>query len=563
MSHWKVTRREWLRAGAALGWPFLAGNFGSYPVLACEPQIRPDEDLPPPGPSLWVNEDDSHFFMTRAGKEPTVDLLNAWVDQYAMTQVGALMLNPNAMRTSYASRVWDPIWKGYDPDGPDDQPLFAGTSPDLRSNGRKWVHTALAFSQKGIDVYACWIVRSRTRHIAPWISVRMNDAHSTDQPDSYLFSDFWRNNPQFRLDIPYAGFDYGQAEVRRYHMSLIQELAARYDFDGLELDWMRFPWYFRPGQEAKGARLLSEFVAEVRSLLDEWQLQRKHPIRLGVRVPSRPQAALGRGLDAVTWATEGLIDQLVVTPFLVTTEFDMPIQEWRSLLRGTEVTLVAGLELMLKPFPDSPLRQTNTLKTVRGAAASLLDLGADGIYLFNYMDSQTTMSDVENYGYVLREAGSLATLAGKPRRHVLTYGDTWAPGEQPQYALPAPCLPETPNEFRLPAVPPPLGGSVFLRIAVAGASQNQVYGWEVRVNGRCCEFIGLAKVETPRPDGRYSNSRSFLPQSSTVTISCWCCPGICPKDETPGSSGWNWRLSLLAWRRRAFPRRHSKGKRPN
>lgn len=42
----------------------------------------------------------------------------------------------------YASRVWDPTWRGYDPQGPDDQPLFASLPEEGRKVARNWVHTA-------------------------------------------------------------------------------------------------------------------------------------------------------------------------------------------------------------------------------------------------------------------------------------------------------------------------------------------------------------------------------------------------------------------------------------
>ena len=80
---------------------------------------------------LSFNEDSSHFFTSRNGKRLTLADVDAWVEQYAGTQVQELMLNVNAMRTSYASKVWDPIWRGYDPKGPDDQPLLASLTPIL------------------------------------------------------------------------------------------------------------------------------------------------------------------------------------------------------------------------------------------------------------------------------------------------------------------------------------------------------------------------------------------------------------------------------------------------
>ena len=283
-------------------------------------------------------------------------------------------------------------------------------------------------------------------------------------------------------------------------MALIRELAERYDFDGLELDRMRFGFHFRPGHEAEGAwGLLTEFTAEVRNLLDGWQKRRGHRIRLGARVPSRPQTAVGLGMDAVTWAERGLVDMLVITPFWASIEPDMPVELWKHLLRGSHVTLAAGLELNVRPNTDIP-PITNSLETVRGAAATLLDRGADRIYLFNYMDSETAMPDLENYPTLLREVGSPDTLAGKERRHIVTFADTWAPGEPPAQTLPAKCGPKRWNAFRVPTGPKPVTGRAVARLGIQGAAEAEVKTWEVRVNGELCTFVGPVKPKFSRPD---------------------------------------------------------------
>lgn len=456
-------------------------------------------------PGIALNEDDSHYFYTRAGQELDAETAASWVDQYADTQIKELMLCPNCMRTSYASEVWDPIWRGYDPDGPDDQPLLASLSPEERKSARRWIHTAWQLHRDGIDVYQLWISRCRERRISPWLSMRMNDVHNVDDERCYIHSEFWRSRPDLRR-VPYAtggwverAFDYGQAEVREYHLKLIRELAERYDFDGLELDWMRFGFHFRPGHEAEGARLLTEFVAEVRRILDSSEKKRGHEIRLGARVASRPQTALGLGMDAVTWARQELIDMLVVTPFWATVETDMPVEIWQDLLCGTDVVLAAGLEVLVRPYPGYPGYTSNSIETVRGAAAAMLDRGADRIYLFNYMDSDTAMGDLENYRTMLCEIGSLDTLAGKPRRHVMTYADTWAPGEPQAMPLPASCGAGQHKAFRIPTGPRPESGQVTALLGVEGETTLDADTLEVRVNGELCAFSGPFELPEPRP----------------------------------------------------------------
>ena len=161
--------------------------------------------------------------------------------------------------------------------------------------------------------------------------------------------------------------------------------------------------------------------------------------------------------------------------------------------------LPPGLEVTMRPYPAFPSDQTNSLETVRGAASSLLDRGADRIYLFNFMDSQTAMDDLASYPTVLREAGHAETLAGKPRRHVLTCPDLWAPGETRAIPLPAAAVPPRWMAFRVPTGPRPLSGSRQVRLGINGISPDQAKNWEVRVNGDRCAFVGTPESEHPRP----------------------------------------------------------------
>ncbi len=455
---------------------------------------------------ITLNIDDSHFFLALANQRLDVEKVASCVDVYAQTQIRELMLCVNAMRTSYASKVWDPLWLNYDPNGKDDQPLFKSRPPEERKGDREWIHTAWQLHQDGIDPYRVWIDRSREKNISPWISMRMNDVHFTDDEQAFLHSEFWRNNPQFRRasyrpkDWMDKAFDYAHKEVQEHHMKLVRELVERYDFDGLELDWMRFGFYFRPGFEREGAPILTDFMVKVRRLLDKAQQKRGHKIKLGARVPSRPQTAAGLGMDTVTWARKGLLDLLVVTPFWATIETDMPMELWKELLDGTGVTLAAGLELNLLEYwnPPYPSYPRNSLETVRGAATSLLDRGADRIYRFNYFYSAPVPPNYPNIS-LLREIGNTKTMAGKPRRHVITYADTWAPGEPRAIALPATPTKGELKEFRIHIGPKPKSGKVMVALGIQADTKITKKTLEVRVNGDICSFIGPVKLPVPGP----------------------------------------------------------------
>ena len=300
---------------------------------------------------IALNEDNSVFYLTRSPEELTIDGVDAWLDNYVGTQVRELLLCPNSMRSSVSSQVRQSVWDGFDPDQDNDQPFFAGMRDQpwhwpsgARAHMRHWVSNALLLHQRGIDPYARWLARGRAHGLSPWISMRMNDVHYVDEPEHPIHDRFWKEHPEYRR-VPWQdepstfqaparflrwvdrAFDYGRPEVRAYQMAYIRELVGRYDMDGLEMDWMRFGYLFRPGHEEEGAAPLTAFIAEVRALLDKKEKKVGHPIRLGARVPARPETARNLGMDAVTWARGGLIDMLVATPFLYI-DFDIPIELW-------------------------------------------------------------------------------------------------------------------------------------------------------------------------------------------------------------------------------------------
>lgn len=62
-------------------------------------------------------------------------------------------------------------------------------------------------------------------------------------------------------------YDYSKAEVRLHYLEVLREACRRYDLDGVELDWLRYPKFFRDGEV--NAAVMTEFVREVRAIVDE------------------------------------------------------------------------------------------------------------------------------------------------------------------------------------------------------------------------------------------------------------------------------------------------------
>lgn len=463
---------------------------------------------------ISLNYDDSSFFSWHPLGEMNAAGVDAWVDQFKGTQVDQLLFCLSSQRSDVASEVRQTVWDGYDPDKGLDQPLFAGVpdrefpgwpgGPNERQHMRNWVHAAWLLNHEGIDPYARWLARCRKCGIKPWLSLRMNDVHFVDNPDHPIHSRFWKEHPEYRRDPKdkYNGqaLDYGRPEVRAYNLAYVREMIFRYDLDGFELDWMRNPFYFKSGQEKEGLAILTEFTSEVRDLLQQREKQLGHAIELSARVPVHPETAQGLGFDVDAWASRKLIDRLVVMPFLFT-QFDMPIERWKQLLSGHQVAVEAGLMISVVPYAGG-LALSHSMETARGAAISFLDRGADRIYLFNFFDDEPYGVTGEAYAAsapgkafrgVMQQIGSIDTMAGKSRRHVMSNDDTWAHGQTPVSLLPRDIGPGAKVNFRIPSGPGPVNGqAVQVRLAVGPFETADEHRWKVLVNDHDCrplEFI--------------------------------------------------------------------------
>lgn len=439
---------------------------------------------------LFCNIDCTCFFHTPLDgrKGNSGEAVDRYVERIAEAGVTDLLINTNARRTSYRSSAWEAFWDGYDPDGPDTQPFLASMHPEDIAPYRQSLNNMLALHRAGVDYPARMLAAARRNGMKGWITLRMNDVHNGNNRNHPFHGRFWREHPEFfRQNCPgyfATALDYAQPEVREFFASLIAETLDRYDIDGLELDFMREPYLFSRDEEVEGKRILTEWLKEIRELVQNAAERLGHPVMLGARVPSDPDTAARMGLDAVAWAGAGIVDLIVPTPRWTTMEFDMPMIEWRERLKGTDAKLAGGLEVRVQATPAGK-HFIATPEHAMGAAAAILSGGADAVYLFNYFPSQHPNWPTGDYVSALRAMKSLSKLARSSRRHTMTYRDIIAPGEEYQPPLPAE---GNRLEFRLPTGPrPPVQWKAVIEIGVDGAAKDDCP--DFMINGNACQII--------------------------------------------------------------------------
>lgn len=422
---------------------------------------------PFPERRLCLNEDNGHAYAYMAPEQTNEQSLRELVDIYTRnTQIGQLLFCVNIQRALFDSRSWQPFFDGYDPDGPDDQPMFRWVldkdrnTPAARTafRERRKVHCLWLLAQRGIDHFAVWLDQCRRRQVAGWLSMRMNDCHYWQDPRCNWHNRFWLAHPEWRTNAgPRPGkpaLDFSHQAVRNHYLALARELFERYDMDGLELDWMRFGYALPYGQERARSHVITDFMTEIRELSKICSSRTGRPVRLGARVPGDIQSCLSLGYDVTGWIQAGLIDQIVPSAFYADQWLDYPVETWKAVIDDRPVDLAICVYAEItdpntgKALPDSPA-------TYRGACGAALARGADQVYLFNTCyradqfhapedpdieDRFTVDGHLNHYikhiceprndslHEILTTCGCLETIASQSRRHVLTDQQFVVPG---------------------------------------------------------------------------------------------------------------------------------------
>jgi len=233
---------------------------------------------------------------------------------------------------------------------------------------------------EGNDPPKVVVREARQRGLDVYYSFRINDVHDSFMPDEKPL--FKVEHPEWMIGKQKYGdvtsyptaLNFAIPEVRELKFRVIEELFVKYDFDGLEIDFMRSSPYFLPGAESKNAHLLTELLQRVRQHLNRRGQQRGRPIRLAVRVGESLRSCRLDGFDVSSWLELGLVDIIVLGSGVM----DIEVEEFKALAapRGVHVyPCLYGWPSGYSPIPA---------ELAAGLALNYWSQGADGIYLFNW-----------------------------------------------------------------------------------------------------------------------------------------------------------------------------------
>ena len=250
----------------------------------------------------------------------------------------------------------------------------------------------------------------RRRGMRAFVSLRMNDIHDGQHPRGTLpnpeLPTFKRLNPDWLVpDLDWwSALNFEVAPVRELKLRVIEEFFDRWDFDGIELDWLRHTLYFPRGLEREKGKYLTEFMRAVRRSLRQKAARRGRPIEIAVRVPERVEWCLEGGFEVPTWIREGLVDFLILGQGLTECR---GLPGFRELRGGRRLPIYPSLYPFGNGYPMYPDA------AIRGSAANLWRDGADGLYTFNWFFYGKWRSRL------LREIGDPDLLRNKDKRYTL------------------------------------------------------------------------------------------------------------------------------------------------
>lgn len=314
--------------------------------------------------------------------------IHGYVDEVADAGIDVLLLCPNLLLLPGWDSDHDPYWRN---EGKDRD--FIATAGSM---GRILAR-AQEFITSGGDLIELTGQRARERGLAFFLTWRMSDMQYLERPQSPSASPFWTNNPHLRIggpDIaagdgnignrPLLALNFAYEEVRDYKFGFLNELCRRYEIDGLELDFLRFPYFFpaeMPFEEK--AAYMNSFVERVHDLLDELNLRIPLSVRIGGNFEINRQA----GLDVETWVKNGWVDILNLSASMHTAidhEIERFRQKFPEVMIFGEIAHIASHRRV-----ESGRERWHIPREVMYATAqSYLARGVNGISIWNYVYSR-------------------------------------------------------------------------------------------------------------------------------------------------------------------------------
>ena len=456
---------------------------------------------------LFYNEDWIHFVATRynAGIEVTEENLREYIYSLKGTQITDFAMNINGSVSGAPSDIMQTFVQRY---------LLKednGECVDYTNTFAKEFYNLIV--KKSIDMYAVWVKALNEVGINPWISIRLNDCHGSMEKTDLRKSSYIEAHPEYHISSyrEKDGYfdkclDYAKKEVRELMIAYIDEALSKYDVCGLELDMMREMFFFKCGFEKQGQEIMAGFIGDVRKILNKYEKEYGHKIKLSLILPPSPETVYNKGVDISSISK--YIDYITIIGRWETTDTDMPIEIWKQILKNTDIKLGGGQQLLVKSYPKYEKIPTITsVDMAFGQAIANTSRGCDFVYLYNYMDFgkyegmeewmyEDCIRNDKNRSLLFNNIGEKHTLLKQNRSHVVTFCDFEMTNREVHGVLPL-CFDKDSvyTKIKIPIGEVPENAKAMIVLGIDDYEETIPDDFSVYVNGEECTFFKEMRLE--------------------------------------------------------------------
>ena len=281
----------------------------------------------------------------------------------------------------------------------------------------------IALKKQGTDPLAVVVDYAHKNHMEVFWSYRMNNPECSfvswglsrrkrEHPE-YLMGDKsqWDHTQQTNPRTWWSLWDFEKPEVRDYIVRIFEDVCQRYDIDGIELDFIRHPLFFRPNldglpAEPKHVAMMTDMVRRIRAVTERESMKRGRPILVTVRAPLSVKSCMDIGLDIRAFLEEDLMDIMIAGQDYIQMAVASSLKDMVDLGHEHQVPVYA---LLVPAKPYKLYMHDN--RAWWGAAMNRFHWGADGIYLFNRFPAEPDE--------LFSQLGSVESLKGRDKIYAI------------------------------------------------------------------------------------------------------------------------------------------------
>ncbi len=241
------------------------------------------------------------------------------------------------------------------------------------------------WSDQGIDLVGRLVEETRRRNLECFWHHRMSEVDLSRDGKGAAWKDppdpLKQAHPDWTVKCwwPHGLWDFSVAEVRQITMESLREVAERYDFDGIQLDFARHVPCLPLGRQWELRHHVTELVRSVRQMLLQVEQKRGRAFLLAAKVPRNLKGCRIDGFDVEVWAAENLVDIFT----LGSRSMEVDLAAFRRI--------TAGRNIKLQPCFDDHHTTDGyryaPIEVLRGVFANWWQQGADSVCTFNWSNA--------------------------------------------------------------------------------------------------------------------------------------------------------------------------------